>query len=168
MSLSLSGALAAPFTLKGNPVPSPALIAGTVTQAATIADTNETDLAAWTIPGGLLDIDGRGLRLTAFGSFAANANNKRVRAYFGSVTLADTAAIAANGVNWLVEVVMFRTGASAQLFRNRMQHGTTLIALGLGTGAISNAADQLLRVTGLNGTASANDIVLRGAHVELL
>jgi hypothetical protein len=156
--------------LKGSPVGAGYPIFATQTQVATGANLSETDfiVPGLILPAGLLDVDGRAIYVQAFGSFAATANTKRVRLYFGTTVVADTAAIAVNNAIWRVEAYITRTGPAAQLWRNVMQHGGTALPLALGVSAENLATNLPLRVTGQNGTAAANDIVFRGARVELV
>ena len=56
----------------------------------------EDNLITYELPDGLLTADGYGFVIEAGFTFAANANNKRIRAYLGSTSLFDTTATAFN------------------------------------------------------------------------
>jgi len=138
------------------------------TSAGTIADTNETDLWTYSLPASTLDTNGRGVRITVFGTAAANANLKTVKVYFGA-TAVSSLGTAMNGGGWAVTATVIRVGATTQISGS----------LGLGVNGTSISSQSTapaetlanaitIKMTGQNGTASANDIVFKGATVELL
>ena len=53
------------------------------TQYSTPADTDPHDAITYTIPANTINTDGKIIRMKAFGTTAANANNKNFRLYFG-------------------------------------------------------------------------------------
>lgn len=138
-------------------------------------------LAAFSIPAGSFDAGlgsttGRGVRITAQGSFGATGNNKRVKiivnpatAVVGSTvgasgtTIADTATVATNGGAWSLQGSVFKYGAAASNtqigLNDRNLAGATaavLLAPQLITAVESGAI--LVAVTG-NATTAASDIV---------
>lgn len=136
--------------------------------------TVETDLSSYSLPAGHLSADGKAVRVTAFVSFAANANTKSVRIYFGSTALASIPASSANsGGNASYVFTVVRTGAAAQSafgrggvagsnVGNESQNVNAFSSLG------ENTANAItIRITGQSGTAS-NDVLLRGFIVEAL
>jgi hypothetical protein len=143
------------------------------TQTATAANTTETDLWTYSLPANALSADGKGVRITVFGTTAATANTKNIRLYFGSTVLESGGALALNGNAWRVVAEVYRTGASAQL-------ASALATVSINDGSTGTARTRLttpaetlsgaitIKVTGQNGTAAANDIVFRGAIVEAL
>jgi hypothetical protein len=147
---------------------------------ATGADTNETLLFFTTLQGGLLNHDFMGVHFRCMLTTAANGNNKTIAAKLGgtttnlSTTLITTGAVASNNdVVWL-EVQLTRTGASAQQMVSRLVRGvatggsnaTTI--LGYATASLPTSGQIVFGVTGTNGTASANDIVLRAAQGQII
>jgi hypothetical protein len=150
------------------------VLSATATPVATAADTNETDLFSYTVPANLLGANAKGLRLTAWGVTGATANGKTVNVKFGGTTVLTSAAQAINDNFWRVQVEILRSGASAQTAVGIVQYGansgsasTTTRGVQT-TAAIDTTAAIIFKVTGLNGTAAANDIILRGAIVETL
>lgn len=148
-------------------VPSGVLSVSTTT-AGTAADTNETDLWTYAIPANTLNADAKGVRVLVYGTFAANGNNKTVRLYCGA-TAVTFGTFATNGKPWSCMAIVIRTGASAQLMVGTVSDTsgypilfTPVTPAGDTTGAIT------IKVTGQNGTASANDVVFRCAIVESL
>lgn len=137
------------------------------TQTQTGNNTNETDLATYSLPANTLNADGYSVRITAFGSLGANGNNKTVRVKFAGTTIVQMLRNV-NGGGWHLTAEVIRTGSATQV-----ASGTGLMdgvsgqsgfaaPTGDTTGAIAIA------VTGQNGTSSAGDIVFRGLIIELL
>jgi len=145
----------------------PFILSTNTTQTGTNADLNEKDLWTYALPAGHLSATGHAIRFTAYGTLAANANNKTLKGYFGAtqcVALSTTA----SGSHWEIRCLVLRTGAATQ-------NSGGFIAIGLGNLNVTHAtpAETLansitVKVTGQNGTASANDIVFRTAIVESL
>lgn len=139
------------------------------TQNGTAADTNETDLWTYTLPANTLNADGKAIRITAWGTTGATANNKTIRLKFGAGTPRTHGPTAANNVGWVITVIVVRTGASTQLSTgtgifSEVSPGTQVV----GSLAEDTATAITIKVTGQNGTAAADDIVFRGAIVESL
>lgn len=132
--------------------------------------TGETDLHSYSIPANHLNVTKKGIRLTAWGDFTANANVKTLRLKFGagvSITLNPTTG-SPNGVAFRVEAVIYRTGANTQIIFVMVRVGTAFEAAAISTtGAETEANAITLKITGQSGTAS-NDINLRGSMVEYL
>lgn len=134
--------------------------------------TGETDLSTYTLPAGTLSADGKVIRVTAWGTYAATANNKTVRLYFGGTNIAPgTGAVATSNGRWYVDGRVIRTGASAQeaFTRNSATAGTneSFNRLDIAQPAENTANTIVIRVTGQSGTAS-NDILLKGFIIEIL
>jgi hypothetical protein len=138
------------------------------TQAGTGANTDETTLWSYALPANTLSANGKGVRITVYGTTAANANTKTRKLYFGATAVANVGD-ANNNANWVFVAVVTRTGASAQISMAEIntaegaaQRNTLTTPAEDTTGAIT------ISVTGQNGTANADDIVFRGAIVETL
>lgn len=134
-----------------------------VASHATIADTNETTLGTYTMPANTVGV-GNTIEVLAIGAYAANANTKNLRFYFGSQTLLfDSNTL--NNIGWVVEGTIVVTGASAQTYgiaswanvapRNFVVP-TPSNSVAAGTQNTTSAIT--IKVTGQNGTAAANDI----------
>lgn len=143
------------------------VITTSTTQAGTAADLLETDLWTYTLPANALNANGKGVRYRIWGTLGADANNKTLKAYFAG-TQVSALTTAGNNVAFVIDVTVVRTGASAQLA------GSTLLVDLLSTRAQNTtpAGDTttglIIKFTGQNGTAAANDVVFRGAVVEYL
>lgn len=129
------------------------------------ANTAETELAFLNLFGGAFERDGLTAVFTVEGAFAANANNKTVRLKFGNATLLDTGAMAVNNSGFIAKVRIRRTGANAQQMSAQLIcNGQTRVA---SANLTQDLATQLkFAVTGQNGTAVANDIVVRNVSID--
>jgi hypothetical protein len=138
--------------------------------------TSETDMVVYTMPGGTLS-SGKVLRLTAFGTTAANANTKTVRLRFGGTEIGRPVnASALNNGSWSVtNSYVIATGAATQNAWVRTSQNTTNV---LGTNENANnlfnssptetlSGSIVIKVTGQSNTAS-NDVLLKGFIVEIL
>jgi hypothetical protein len=128
------------------------------------------DLRSTTLTGGSLANDQMAIRVTAWGRFAANANNKTLNFVFGGSTLALLGASAQNNTRWYVEAIVARTGATSQEIHGIM-HVTTggagvAPSLLSATGAETLANDVTVKFTG-SGT-SDNDVIQEGMVMELV
>jgi hypothetical protein len=74
----------------------------------------EDTLITFNMAENVLAVNGQYLEITAWGTIAANANNKRIKFKLGSTTLLDTTAVAANAGSWMIDVKIIRTASSAE------------------------------------------------------
>lgn len=130
----------------------------------------ETDLQTVTIPADTLDVNMASLALVVELQFAANANNKTIKAYLGSTQVYTSGAIAQNGGYCLLRVYIWRGSATnAEVFAvpdipqgGVMPAGgirTTMTLAGSGWAGAVN-----FKVTG-QGTAT-NDVISRILDVQ--
>ena len=137
--------------------------------AGTTAVVTEETLLTYTLPANSLTQNGRGVRVRAWGTTAANANLKTVRLKFGATNVLDTGAVASNGETWYFEADVYRTGAATQDAIGKPY----FYVAGINNGQITNPAETLsagfaIVVSGQNGTATVNDIVAEGLSVEYI
>lgn len=80
------------------------------TDVASVSNTDNTEnnLMTYTLPAKSLNGTGDYLEIKVWGSFASNANNKRIRLYFGATAVFDTGSVAANGGTWVVQALVAR------------------------------------------------------------
>lgn len=137
---------------------------------ATIANTTETTLQQYTLPANTLSQAGQSLRVTCFWNTGATANTKTVKLYFGASVIS-TLADAANAQNGKLEAIIMRTGAATQKFLGSGIAGTgslTPVATVYTAGTDALTAGVLIKCTGTNGTAAANDIIANGMITEMI
>lgn len=135
------------------------------TSAATPASLVETDLWTYTLPSNTLDVDGKGIRLQAFLTLAANTNSKVVKVYLNGILL-HTVTSTISGARVFLDTVLIRTGAAAETGWALATVGAAVVAPSWILETANTAAPLILKITGTNGVATANDIVFRSALVE--
>jgi hypothetical protein len=137
---------------------------------ATIGTSEET-LMSFSLPANTLDVNGRGVRITAWGTTAANGNNKVTKITFGGTQVTVRGAAADNDHRWRHEVLVFRTGAATQesigtVFSGTNNSGNTPVNTYATPGeTLSGAVSIAVKAT----TASAiGDVTCEGLLVEVL
>lgn len=128
--------------------------------------TVETDLVTPKLSPGMLDVNGRIVRIVATGSFAANGNTKTLRSYLGAVGTT-IFAVTTSGGRWRVEIEIMRDSATAQRLNALVQIGATVLAPVNAALAQTLANDLSLKLTGQSSAASS-DIVLDMVYVTLI
>ncbi len=124
----------------------------------------EDDLISFTMPASVLGTNGDHLVWRASGSFAANANNKQIKAYLGGTQIFSSGAAAFNGVDWSLEVVAIRIGATTVLCTARwVCNSSSLYA----KSEIVSVTTTLSNTTVLKctGEATSDNDITQKAHV---
>lgn len=137
------------------------------TAASTGANTTETTLQQYTLPGGLLANAGDSVRVTCWGITGADANNKTMKLYFGSTSIT-TATAATNNKGWRLAMTVMRRTATTQAVDGWGLVDTTAVTPQNTDAAETLASATLIKCTGTNGTASAADITAQGLLVEAI
>lgn len=161
--------LAQNFSVSNAPTAVRSLIGASI-QASTTGvgntnDTNEDVLYTFSLPANSLSFVGQTLEITAAGTLANNAHNKTVKIYFGTQVYS-LGTVATAAVVWTAKLTVIRTGSSAQLIYGEGMIGATPIAPALLTGAETDTAAIVIKVTGQTGTAAASDIVAKMLSVS--
>lgn len=85
---------------------------------------NDIVMGVYSLPGNSLDIAGRGVTVTAQGSFGGNTNSKRVKIIWnpvaavigqvvnGGTLVADTGSVLTNGSGWSIQANIFKYGVN--------------------------------------------------------
>jgi len=133
----------------------------------TPANTTETTLQQYTMPANTLTTAGQSIRVTCWGTTASNGNNKTMKLYFGASVIS-TGVLTLNNKSWRLVVTVMRTGAATQAVLGSGVGDATNVATYTNAGTDNLAAGVLIKCTGENGTASANDIVATGMITELI
>lgn len=140
-------------------------LAVSTTSAGTPASLTETDLWSYSMPANTLSADGKGVYIEAWGTKAANGNSVTPRLYFGG-TLVTGSDYTTSGDAWFLSGRIVRTGATAhESLGSSLRSSALLDAVRRNTITADTTAAIIIKVTGQNGTASANDMVFRGARV---
>lgn len=134
-------------------------------EIATI-DASEDDLLNYTLTANALGTNGDYVEVLGFGTYAANANNKRIRLYFGSEVIFDTGAIAANGGSWEIKATVMRLASADQKAIASIITSNTLV---IPTAQFTDTSQDdtiaiMIKFTGEG--AAANDIIQEGFNVK--
>jgi hypothetical protein len=132
--------------------------------------TTEGTLGQASIGASILDTDGMILRVTVAGSFAANANNKRIAIRLGSANyMFDTGLLPFNDARWKFMLEITRTGAATQDWSAFFISDSSVMAtdVQLGTAAADLATTQFLAVRGQSPSA-AGEVVQEQMMVEVI
>jgi uncharacterized ubiquitin-like protein YukD len=134
------------------------VIYNSVTQAGNVG-TGEDDLFLYEIPANTLAADKATIVAFAAGTFAANANNKRIKVKFGGTNIYDTTALALNAGDWYIECQIMRTAGSTQkcITTFRSSNATLTTAVDYATGALDLSTPLELKITA--EATSNNDVV---------
>jgi hypothetical protein len=133
----------------------------------------EDDLMTYSLPANSLSANGKGVRVTAWGITANNANVKTYRFYFGTSSIGYVLTSSITGV-WRSEFTVFRTGPNTQDAAFKISEVVNSAALAapkeaqvaIDADAETDTAAITIKVTG-EATAN-NDIVQQGMLVEFL
>jgi hypothetical protein len=133
--------------------------------------TVETDLSSHSLELNTLLAAGDAIEIEAWGTYAANANTKTVRMYFGGTSLLSTKMqTTGSGGDWRVKAtVMRRTNTTqvANTWGQNDQAGTgTFRALATSPGETLSGA-VTVKTTGQSGTAS-NDVIQEGFQIKVI
>lgn len=137
------------------------------TAGNTTAVTTEEVLQTYSLPANSLAALNDGVRIRAWGSFAANGNNKTVKLYFGASVIS-TGVVATNNKNWTIELTVLRTAAATQIVVGNALVDTTAITTYINAGTDDQAAAVVIKCSGTNGTASAADISCKAMIIDFL
>ena len=138
------------------------------TASGTGADTTEDVLYSFTLPANAFSIPGKALRVRVWGTTGATANNKTVKVYFGSSIVFTSATSAANNVPWWFEMVIVKNGTNTQIAHVTGSWNGALQAPQIFAGTETDSANILVKCSGTNGTAAANDVAGKCFMAEFL
>lgn len=134
----------------------------------TTAVTTEETLYTYTLPAGYLAQAGDSVRAECAAQSAATATVKTLRLYFGTSVVAATGT--SNNTSQFVTFTATRgaTAASQSFVGNGMGGAAGIVPTAVVTtaGTDNLAADVIIKCTGQNGTANANDISGKKMMVE--
>lgn len=135
----------------------------------TTAVTTEETLGTYTLPANAFSTYGDCVNIASSGTTAGNGNTKTIKVYFGSAVIStNDATTAPNAKDWTSTGRMCFTAASAQAGFGNMMIGATPQTAKVVVPTETTTAGIVIKVTGQNGTASANDIKLYTFEVDLV
>jgi len=124
------------------------------------------DLITFSLPANSLSVNGKGVRITAWGTFASNGNTKQVNLDFGATTIRQIGPAGINGLDWRIDGIVIRTGAATQKAIATEIVDTTAPDSTLTTPAETLSGAVIIKCTGEG--VSDNDIVQEGMLIEYL
>ena len=135
--------------------------------SASNVDNNITDLLQYRLSVGSLGHDASIVGVTAFGTLAANANNKRIILYFGSSILLDTGTVAANSGSWTIESKIVRVSVNSQKVITTIISDNTLITNKSSYVATPENLDTDLVIKCTGTGVSSGDITQEGLLLQI-
>ena len=128
----------------------------------------EDDLMTYTLPASTLSVDGMGVRITAWGITANNANAKTVKMYFGSTNVGSLICTTNTIEGWVHQAVIIRTGATAQLGRLVLSAQAAVWKWGGNATAPTETLSGAVTIKCTGEATATNDIVQQLMLVELI
>ncbi len=115
----------------------------------------------------LLNI-GDSIEITAYGTFAANANNKTTALVIGSTTLFTTGAVAFNGTDWCLRSLLTRLSVTTFQAITTFHGDFALLTntTDFVSGSENFATALTIKCTGLSGGSTTNDIIQKGLLIK--
>jgi hypothetical protein len=137
--------------------------------AATAANTTETDLHTYTMPANSFNAVGKCIDIKSWGTLGNDANNKTIRLYFGGNVYSTTGTAAFGpGVGWSVAATICKTGTNTQTAFGNFTVGNSSPGVNQNDLAVTDTAPIVVKITGQNGTAVANDIVSKAMVINFM
>lgn len=149
----------------------PVTLGGTLTVSTSTTGnvgTGEDDLILFSVPAAQLSANKDYLEVWMWGSFAANANAKQLKAVFGSTTLFDSTSLVLNGVDWKMHSIITRTGAATQTATTDITIGGTLLGALTTTSTDTTSPTETLAnalTFKCTGTATSNDDIVQNGLI---
>lgn len=137
----------------------------TSTTSAPTTGTTAQTLATCVLPANALSVNGAGVKVKAWGTTAANANNKTFAIYLGATACSSLTSATNNG-NLAVEATIIRTGAATQECGGTAMSSNGGVNVIRATPAEDTTAAITLDIVSTTPTA-AGDFTFRGLLVEI-
>lgn len=133
------------------------------------ADTTEDTLLSYSIPAATMGANGvQGFEIEAWGTTAANGDNKVIKIYFGSAVMS-MGTITDSAKNWWMKMQVWRTGTNTQVVVAKAQHDTTMVTPTVTTATETETGAITAKVTGQNSSnATANTVVAKAFTVRAI
>lgn len=129
----------------------------------------EDDLITYSLKKNTLHNDGDILEIIAYGTTAANADNKTIKLILGSTTLFTTGVVAFNNKPWCIRAEITRTGSATQqviaTFNGDFALLTNTATFTAGTEDLTTTLT--IKCTGTSGSSATNDIIQKGLVIKM-
>lgn len=126
----------------------------------------EDTLITYSMNANTLSSNGNYLEILAWGTTAANANNKRIKLKIGTTTLLDTTAVAANNASWFINARLIRTAASAEQSIASILSDSSLIVDSATYTDVTEDTTTALDIFCTGEATNDNDIVQKGLIIK--
>lgn len=128
------------------------------TTAVSNSGSSETDLITYSLPANALVNNGDVLEVKAWGVYASNGNNKTLKLNFGSQTILNTGAVAANSGSWEIKATIVRLSATTQEISATIISGNSTVADSATRTAGTQTLSSNLTIKCTGQGTSSNDI----------
>lgn len=129
------------------------------------------DLMSYALPANSLSANGKGVRVTMWGTAANNANAKTLDFYFGGLRAASILLTVSTVRAWQVVATVMRSGASAQEYSIATIDGNASTGIGVANafvGSTTQTDTAGITIKGVGTATADNDIVQKGMIVEFI
>lgn len=143
----------------------------TNTTAVGNTTTSATDLMSYTIPANTLNVNGRTVRIKAYGTTANNGAAKTLQFQIGGTDVLNISLTTGQAGRWEIEVNVTRTGSSTQDYVARILECTASLAASkaaIAIGTLTKTDTSTIIAKGIGTATSTNDIVMEFMSVEYL
>jgi len=173
-SPAITGAVTSAFAFTPGAGATAAVVSGCVYMNTT--STNSTNagfqsLVTETLDANTLNANGKAIRITTWGTSAANANAKNVGIFFGAAGDDALVSIPANYTDWRCQCIVVRTGASAQV-NNGIAYSTvspgTTPSVQIVNSTPAEDTTTAISISATCNTTVAADVVLKGFMIEVI
>lgn len=130
----------------------------------------EDDLITYSLPADAMSVAGKGVRITAWGTFPNNADTKTLKIYFGSQVILTYAFTVSIDGAWRAVAEVFSTGTDTQDYVAQLNvfETTPASAIDIETGTATQDDGAAITIKCTGEATSDNDIVQLGQLVEFL
>lgn len=129
----------------------------------------EDALITYSLKKNTLHNDGDVIEIAAYGTTAANGNNKTIKLILGSTTLFSTGVLAFNNKAWCIKAIITRTGAATQqiiaTFSGDLSLITNVATFTAGTEDLTT--NLTIKCTGTSGSSTTDDIIQKGLVITM-
>ncbi len=125
-------------------------------------------LITYTLPANILARDGYNLEIKAWGTFAANGNNKQLKLLFGGATLYDTGIVAVNNGTWMINATIVRTGTATQQAITTITSNNATVANSVTYSVPSETLSGTITIKCTGEATTTNDIVQNGFLLKVI
>lgn len=136
-----------------------------VTQIGSSATNTTQTLKSYTLPGNTLEANGRGLRIKAWGTKAANAAPVTLALNFGGGTI-NTGSYTQSGTSWVLKMDVYRRGSAVQRIAAEAIIGSVPVACKSTGDTSTDSTNITISVQALDASAAQSNVLADGLVVE--